>query len=158
MRSYRDEFGKRVTRALGGFGGRVKSAAGNGLDAATIGWVIWLVLWLILSFVLMRLLTAAVAQHLLAAIWGFFIGITMLIYFHSKILITIVGGVVGVAITDLSGLADVITKAGAAIKKITDALNSALAADGAIQPLSGWIFFTIILLCCLPAYKTPTPE
>src|SRR5262249_18031546 len=114
--------------------------------------------WVILSFVLVRFLSAAVAQYILAAMWGLFIGITMLIYFHSKILITIVGGIVGVAITDLSGLADVIIKAGAAIKRITDALNAALAASTNIEPLSGWLFFGIIFLCCLPAYNTATEE
>ena len=64
----------------------------------------------------------------------------------------------GVALTDLAGLANVITKTDEAIKKITAALNSAFANEIVIQPFTGWIFLTIIVLCCLPAYNTTTSE
>ena len=77
----------------------------------------------------------------------------MLLYFHQKLLITIVGGVVGVALTDLAGLAEVIEKTAASIRKITQALNSAFEGDLTVRPLSAWIFLICVIVCCLPAYK-----
>jgi hypothetical protein len=110
-------------------------------------------IWVIVTFVLPQILTGNAVQYAVAALWGVFIGGTMLIFFPSKLLITIVGGIVGTGLSDLAGIADVINKTAAAILKITAGLNSALKGAITIQVPAAWIFLVLVVICCLPAYR-----
>jgi hypothetical protein len=153
MRKWRETLGKNVNRLAGGFGaGGTELAAGD--DPAKIGtitWIVLLLIWVIVSFVLVRFMEGNSLQYVLAAMWGIFIGGTMLIFFSSKVLITIIGGIVGTSLSNLAGLADVIDKMAAAILKIIKSVNAALHIT--IQPLGAWLFVVLVLICCLPAYK-----
>jgi len=155
MIRYRESLGKWANRLTGGFGGGGARMA-SGKKPATIGTITWLVLllgWVIGSFILPQLLNGNACQYVLAALWGVFIGGTMLIFFPSKLLITIIGGIVGTGLSDLAGVAEVIDKTAAIILKITAKLNSALQGAVTIQPAAAWMFLVLIVICCLPAYK-----
>jgi hypothetical protein len=155
MIRYREGLGKWATRLTGGFGGGGARFA-SGKKPATVGtitWLIFLMIWVIVTFVLPQILTGNAVQYAVAALWGVFIGGTMLIFFPSKLLITIVGGIVGTGLSDLAGIADVINKTAAAILKITAGLNSALKGAITIQVPAAWIFLVLVVICCLPAYR-----
>jgi hypothetical protein len=156
MIRYREGLGKWATRLTGGFGGGGGATFASGNKPATVGTITWLILLLIsvvATFLFCRFLPGSIVQYALAALWGFFIGGTMLIFFPAKLLITIVGGIIGTGLSDLAGVADVIDKTAAAIMKITSGLNSALQGVIAIQPAAAWIFLVLVVICCLPAYK-----
>jgi len=85
--------------------------------------------------------------------WGYFIGGTMLIFFPSKLLITIFVRIIGSGLSDLAGVATIVDKTAAAIMKITAGLNSALQRAITIQPAAAWIFLVLVVICCPPAYK-----
>jgi ABC-type transport system involved in multi-copper enzyme maturation permease subunit len=128
----------------------------SGKNPATMGTITWLVLmlvWVIGSFLLARFLSGNAPEYVLAALWGVFIGGTMLIFFPSKLLITIIGGIVGTGLSDLAGVAEVIDKTAATILQITTKLNSALQGTVTIQPAAAWMFLVLVVICCLPAYK-----
>jgi ABC-type transport system involved in multi-copper enzyme maturation permease subunit len=153
MIRYRESLGKWSNRLTGGFSGR-RAEFASGKKPAQIGTITWLVLlliWIGLTFLLARLVSGNAIQYAVAALWGFFIGGTMLIFFPSKLLITIVGGIIGTGLSDLAGVASIIDKTAAAIMKITTSLNSALRFT--IQPAAAWIFLILVVICCLPAYK-----
>lgn len=155
MTRYLEGLGKWSNRLTGGFdGGGAQFASGK--KPATIGTITWLVLlviWVGLTFLMSRLVSGNTVQYAVAALWGLFIGGTMLIFFPSKLLITIVGGIVGTGLSDLAGVAAIIDKTAAAIMKITAGLNSALQGAVTIQPAAAWIFLVLVVICCLPAYK-----
>jgi len=156
MIQYREGLGRLANRVTGGFGGGGGAQFASGKDPATIGTITWLVLvliWVIVSFVLFYVFRGNASQYVLAAFWGVFVGGTMLIFFPSKLLITIIGGIIGTGLSDLAGVAAVIDKTAATILKITTSLNSALQGVVTIQPAAAWMFLILLLLCCLPAYK-----
>jgi hypothetical protein len=155
MRHYKAEFGKLAKRLSGASDAEVEAVAAGGAGwFAEIAWAVWLAIWLVLSFVLAKFVLSGDATELvLSGMWAFFLGITMLLFFPQKLLITIFGGVAGVGMTDLAGLAPVIEKTAAAIRKITQALNAGFEGELVIRPMSVWLFLGIVLLCCLPAYR-----
>lgn len=155
MTSIRRQFGRWVTRMAGGFSQAAPTlaAGGDALQTANIAWaVILIVVILISAFIILK---AAVfwAEILLAVLWGLFIGFTMLFFFHPKLLITIVGGLISVMVSDLAGMGGVIEKTAKAIKDIVEALNKALEGTVTLHPISAWLFLLLILVCCLPAYR-----
>lgn len=155
MIRYREGLGRWATRLTGGFGGGGATFA-SGKKPATVGTITWLIclaIFVVVTFLLPQILTGNTVQYAVAALWGIFIGGTMLIFFPSKLLITIVGGIVGTGLSDLAGVADVIDKTAAAILKITTSLNSALKGAITIQVPAAWIFVVLVLICCLPAYR-----
>jgi hypothetical protein len=155
MIRYREGLGRWANRVTGGFGGGGAQFA-SGKDPKTIGTITWLVLlliWVGATFLLSRILAGNAVQYALAALWGVYIGGTMLIFFPPKLLITIVGGIIGTGLSDLAGVADIIDKTAAAIAKITSGLNSALQGAVTIQVPAAWIFLVLVVICCLPAYK-----
>lgn len=154
MIKYRAEFGQRVNRWAGGFGRAESTLASTKPERiGTFSWLAALLIWIVGSFILIRFLGATTAQYVMAALWGVFVGGTMLIFFHQKLLITIIGGIVGTGVSDLAGLAQVIDKTAAIILKITTTLNSALQDAVTIKPAAAWIFLSLVALCCLPAYR-----
>jgi hypothetical protein len=156
MIRYREKLGRWVIRKAGGFGGGGGTRMASGNDPARTGTVTWffvLVVSVIGTFLAPRILNGNGLQYVLAAGWGLFIGGTMLMFFPSKLLITIIGGIVGTGLSNLAGVAEVIDKIATAIVKITTHLNSALKGVMTIQPTAAWVFLILVLICCLPAYR-----
>lgn len=155
MTLIRRQFGRWVTRTMGDFGPArtVFAAGGDALRTANITWAVILILVIVISALIIWIAQAFWAEISLAVLWGLFIGLTMLFYFHPKLLITIVGGLISVIISDLAGMGEVIEKTSRAIQIIVQALNNAFQGVVTLHPISAWLFLLLILVCCLPAYR-----
>ena len=153
MISIRRRFGGWITRVAGGFGpAEVRLAAGTTpLQTANLAWAVIFGLVLALSAaILFWSPTAIVAEISIAALWGAFTGITMLFFFPPKLLITLVGGLVGVGVSDFGGMADVIERTAEVIKRIVLSLNSAFENELTLHPISAWLFLVLIVFCESP--------
>ena len=162
MKIYRESLGKAANQLSGGFrlGGFPFLSLGiqpgegsNQFWSGTGAWLALLLIWLVLSVPVLRYLHGDVLQCVFAAQWGFFIGGTMLIFLHPKLLITVLGGIAGSSLTNLAGLSTVIDKMAAAILAIVASLNKIAPGVLTVQTTAAWIFFILIAICCLPAYK-----
>jgi hypothetical protein len=151
----RYQFSRWVRRVAGDFGRpEPQAAAGLNTLAGDIVWGIFVFIVLVLAVLLAWLLPASAAQYAIAILLGVAIGTSMLLWIPDKLLLTAVGGVLGVALSDLTGTAETIQNAAIAINKIVSTVNQAGGGDIAIRPLAAWLLLGIIVLCCLPAYRS----
>ena len=155
MIRYRRSFGRWITSIAGDFGPANIVAAGGGGYAyrANIGWAIGLILAIILSITSFIFLQGLTLQIALAVLWGVFIGLTLLFYLPQKLLITIIGGVLGSGLTNLSDLVEKIKNFAGSAKDINEILNGLFGGQILIQNGTVFVFMVLVLLCCVPAYR-----
>lgn len=152
MKVYRRKFGRVIYRLFGGTQAGVIGFAGtDGYDrSGIIAWAVIFVIVVVVSLAVGHWLPLFAAEMCLAAIWGVFIGLTLLFFWPAPLLITTVGGWIGIGGADLAGAASVIEKISTAIHKITTALSTATETTMFVAP--GWVFAFLVMVCCLPAY------
>jgi hypothetical protein len=155
MKAMRVKFGQRVLQIAGGFGGGGPGmAAGPSPDlVALIVWACLFVLLLFISLVIPNWLASFSAQVCLAILWGAFLGLTILFFFHQKVIMTAVGGFIGVGVSNLAGVAQVVEKLAEGINAITVSINSALGGEVVIYNSPGWVFLFCLSVPCLLAYR-----
>lgn len=127
-----------------------------GLKPENIGDIFFIIILIIIvgvSIALIKWAPIDAVQYILAAVWGMTIGGALLLYLPAKILITLIGGLLGVGASDLAGLAQVVEKMSTMVEAITKTIN----ATGPVQfqQQAVWLFLILLALCCLPAYRTP---
>lgn len=137
-----------------------ESAADADIRRASLFWYSALVGGVVVTFPLVAYFgNSSTAQIVLAALWGLIAGGGLLFFIHKNLIITFVGTLLGAAgvggLEELfkgKGIADVIKAFGKSVRDAADALNSILpGADIHTGPL--FLFFLLLLLCCLPAYR-----
>src|SRR5215471_8572303 len=145
MLVYKQAFGRVISRAFGGFGaGGAAAAAGPATGrVADITWAIFFILVIIISVIFAREVTPIHwAEIYIAAIWGVFVGLTLLFYFHQKIIITVIGAVIGNSTADLTGVGSTIDKIAAGIHVIVTKISAS--ADLTLYPAPGWVFVGLV--------------
>jgi hypothetical protein len=137
------------------------SGGGEGLasgptlaNKGDIFFIIILMAVVLISFGLLRWVPSDTVQFLLAALWGLTVGGALLLYLPAKILITVIGGLLGIGASDLAGLAQVIEKMSTMVAAITRTINSSGPVQ--FQQQAVWLFLVLVALCCLPAYRSET--
>jgi hypothetical protein len=156
MVAYRRRLGRAVTKLLGGFqyGGAALASGSDNDTVGKISWAVVLVIVVVASLTIANWLSVFQAEVCLAAIWGAFIGLTLLFFWPPQLLITTVGGWIGIGSANAAGAADVIEKISTTIHKITATISSTN--DFTEHVLPGWIFSILLAVCCLPAYRGGT--
>lgn len=155
----RTKFSRFVRNVAGDFGRPdATAAAGSNTKVGDLVWGIFVVLVLILAVFLAWKLPASRAQYSVAILLGASIGISMLYWIPDKILLTAVGGVLGIFLSDLTGAAGVMEKTAVSLAKIVSIINAASEGDLALRPLSAWLLLGVVLICCLPAYRTQSGD
>lgn len=119
-----------------------------------IAWLGVLIIVAIVSVAVVSTMPPLGAEWLLAMVWGIFIGGTLLVFLPSKVLITIVGGLFGVGVVDLTGAAKIVESFAKAVANIIKTINSALAGEVVLHAAPVWVFFVFVFVCCLPAYRS----
>lgn len=157
MRRYREKFGEAIEGLFGGFeiGGAGSAAGPNLATVGTIAWVGVLVLAAVVSVAFAWWLPLFKAEVCIAIIWGIFIGCTLLFYWPPQLLITTVGGWIGIGSANFAGAADVVEKVSTGIQKITATLSTSN--ETTVYNAPGWILIVLIAVCCLPAYGHQQP-
>lgn len=156
MKIYKEKFGSLIERSVEGiFGGATLADNDDGAAAVNKVWITVIVVISILSIAVCYFTSLSIAVvNVLAAVWGVFTGLTLLFYVPQKILLTWIGGVIGVGGTDLAGLSNAIGKLTSAVGKLVTAVNASLEGAWKIHPISIYIFLVLMLLCLIPAYKS----
>lgn len=155
MRIYRRNFGRLITSWAGDFGNAQAVGAGAGDDdfRANVAWAICLVLVIIISVLVFVYVDGLARQVALAVLWGVSLGFTLLFYLPQKLLITIVGGVLGSVLTNPTDVVEKLKNFAATSKDINEILNGLFGGQFAIQNGSVFIFMLLVLFCCLPSYR-----
>ena len=155
MKIYKQKFGGLIERFAEGLLGNA-TLAGNDDGAAKVNkvWIAVTVAISILSVGVCYFSSLSVGiTNVLAVAWGVFVGLTLLLFVPQKLLLTWVGGVIGVGGTDLAGLSDAIGKLTTAVGKLVTALNASLDGAWKIHSISIYIFLVLMLICLIPAYR-----
>lgn len=155
MQDVRRQFGRWVIRTTGGFGG-TRTAMAGGPDPDRTAIIVWGILFVLLilgSFVLAYFLHLLFLQTLLAALWGAFIGLSILFFLHQKIVITAIGAFLGAGVTDLTGISQIVEKLSVMIHSVVGTINAEVAGEVVIYDLPGWVFLACLAIPCLLAYR-----
>jgi hypothetical protein len=158
MLSFRRRFGVGLYRVMGGTGSAVGAAAGPGVNAdvrrANRFYFAVLVLLVIVTFGLLLLRGNTVGiQATLAAMWGLFLGGTLLFYLSKTLIITIFGTVLGASVAKIKSVVDGVQNFTQIAQQLTDLLNKAFDPPPHIYNGSACLFLLLVLLSCLPAYS-----
>lgn len=160
MKSIRKKVDRWLQRSLGGAGaGPALAGQSADLDQAgsrrlEIVWLIVLALVATVSVVLGYVLHAKLAAWVFAVMWGLFVGATLLIFLPQKLLITGMGSLLGVGAVDLTGADKVVERFAAAAAGILKHANEGMAGEVVLHKGPTWAFLLLLVLCCLPAYRT----
>ena len=166
-------------KALDSMGENVVKAI-QGEEASVPGWKKWLLaiflknrhnlIWfgIILIFIVLELLNFLFLNKIFgwhrfsvwsgSGIFGLFLGGTFFWYFPAKLLTTLIGGLVGIKISEISSGASLISKINEAVTDIAIQINliaSSGATDSSPDPLVNqavWVCLGCIILPCLPAF------
>lgn len=158
MRSMRKHFGAALYRVMGGTGAAVGVAAGPGADAdvrrANRFWFGTLVFVVLLTFGLLIIRGNALAvQVILAALWGLFIGGTLLFYLPKHLIITLFGALLGGSAAKAGSVSAGVRNFAHVAKELTEVLNQAFSPPPQIYNGSVFVFLLLVALSCLPAYS-----
>ncbi|GAB3257016.1 hypothetical protein [Chitinimonas naiadis] len=155
MRIVKDKVDKVLARLIGGSGG-VPVLAGStqkGLSLHTKLWSAALVLVVIVSGLLFHYTERGMAVSLwLAALWGIFIGFTLILFANAKALTSLAGGITGIAITDMAGWSTVVEKLGKAIPKLALAMTASTDGAWIVPDATIWVFLGLVGLFLLVGY------
>jgi hypothetical protein len=156
MDNRRDRFASFLARWTGGADRpRAIMTAGSGSQSTDLVFIGAVVVALAVSAGLVWLVTGPVLQYLIAAIWGVVFGGTMLYFVPDKLLVMLMGGIIGTGAADLAGLGQIFEKTSQLFLRVTELVGTA--GSTAVQPLTAWIFFGLIFLFCIPAYRGESP-
>lgn len=121
---------------------------------ATIGWAVAFVLAIVFSFVLPGILDPFKAQMAFAALWGAFIGLTLLFFFLREIIITVVGTILGVSGADAADVGKIVQKIADIDHALMKMMNAEIGKEITIYHGSGWVFLAAVGIPCLLAYRS----
>lgn len=154
MKFIRNRVDKWLQVATGGSGSISAKAAGagGGSRKVEVFWLIALSVVVALSFGVTRIASSSVAEWILAVLWGFFLGSSLLVFLSQKLLITAMGSVLGIGSAEVIGASSVVEHVAKSISGTVKALNSALENQIVFHTGPAWLFLFILLLCWLPAY------
>jgi hypothetical protein len=155
MQNYRRGFGTWIGRITGGLGGGGASlAAGPSPDIqAVIGWAVVFVLAIIGSFLFPRYLEPFWAQMAFAALWGAFIGLTLLFFFLREIIITIIGTILGVSGSAAAGVGQIVQKIADIDHAMMAMISAEIGKEVTVYQTPGWVFLITLGLPCILAYR-----
>ncbi|MCW1410866.1 MULTISPECIES: hypothetical protein [Rhizobium] len=152
MAPFRARLGRLFQNIRGG-SGDTGLASGNKLaKQGDIFFLIILVLVVLGSIALLVWVPGAIVQYILAGLWGLTVGGALLLFLPAKLLITVIGGLLGVGASDFVGLAQVVEKMSTTVAAVAKTINSSGPVQFQQQPI--WLFLILVALCCLPAYRT----
>ncbi|WEX91774.1 hypothetical protein PZN02_006094 (plasmid) [Sinorhizobium garamanticum] len=152
MAPFRARLGKLLQNITGG-SGETGLASGDQLaHKGDIFFIAILILVVLGSIALLIWVPGTVVQYVLAALWGLTVGGALLLYLPAKLLITVIGGLLGVGASDLAGLAQVVEKMSTTVVAIAKTISSTGPVQ--FQQQAIWLFLALVALCCLPAYRT----
>ncbi len=152
MTPFRARLGRLFENVRGGSGDTGLASGDKLAKKGDMFFLIILALVVLGSVALVVWVPGTAVQYVLAALWGLTVGGALLLYLPAKLLITVIGGLLGVGASDLAGLAQVVEKMSTTVVAITKTINSTGPVQ--FQQQAIWLFLVLVALCCLPAYRT----
>lgn len=152
MTPFRERLGDWFENVTGGAGGTKLVVGGDNARKGDLVFILGLVIVVLASVALLIWVPGYAVQFALAALWGLTVGVALLLYLSAKLLMTVIGGLLGIGAADMAGLAQVVEKMSETVAEITKVFNSAGPVQ--FQQQAVWAFLVLVALCCLPAYRT----